>query len=245
MSDTILVGVAALLVAALAAGLSHQASTPPGSVPGAVPGLPPRDKNAALRHFLTTVATAALDGFGSDKWFQVTEGRKGATYSNCGDLCHAVLWWAGARAPDVNRQSDGRQWIAGNIAKLRAVFESARGWHWYPAPSDLEPGDAYLLGDHNAKQLEHVGIVLTVDGATVTSADYGQAGQGGAVRTRHYTLSGNRWRDADGRILTARGNALALAYPAAADPPRVVRSPAVNAAAAAVNASRAPGNPNA
>lgn len=240
MGDVIMVAIAALVAAAMGAGFGRAAGA---SIGGSVPGggsavVAVLDRDTALRRFLVAVAREALDGFGSDKWHQVTQGRKGATYSNCGDLCHAVLWWAGCRDPNVNRQSDGRQWISGNIAKLRAVFEARKAWTWFPTPTAFQPGDMILIGDHAAGELEHVAVVLATDGTTFTSADYGQAGQGGSERTRRYTLSGGKWRSDDGRRLVARGNVSALAYAFEPDPPTVVRTPAVNAATAALAASR-------
>lgn len=238
MADTIMIAIAALVAAAIAVGTGR--ATSGGHVPGTVPGAPPvaLDGPAALRAFLVIIAKEALGAFGSDKWWQVTEGRKGDTYSNCGDLVHAVLWWAGCRLPNVNRQRDGRQWKPGNIAEIRALFESRKGWTWYPAPSAFVPGDVLLIGDYSAKQLEHVAMVVSVSGDTLKTADYGQVGQGGSERTRAFVLSGGKWRAEDGRILTARGNVDALTYAAAAEAPTVLQTPAVKAATASLNASR-------
>lgn len=228
MGDLLMMGAAALVVAAIAAGVSRGEKGPGGGI--SPPGVGVLDRESALRAFLVAVAKEALDGFGSDKWFQVTEGRKGEKYSNCGDLVHAVIWWAGGRAPHVNRQSEGRQWKAGNIAELRQLFEAAKAWTWNPAPTDFLPGDCILIGDYSQGQPEHVAVVVSVSGTTITTADYGQAGQGGTIRIRHYALSGKKWSADDGRILVARGNVAALAYAHDPDPPTVLESAAVLAA---------------
>lgn len=236
MSDLIILAIGALFAAAVGAGISRGGG---GGTPPIQPGVVALSRDDALRAFVVTIAREALDAFGSDKWFQVTQGRKGTGYSNCGDLVHAVLWWAGVREPHVNRQSDGRQWIAGNIAKLRQLFEARHGWTWSPAPSDLRPGDCYLIGDYSAGEAEHVGVVLSVDGSTITSADYGQAGQGGTTRTRRYALVGGKWRSDDNRRLVARGDLVRLPLSADPDPPAVLQTDRVNAAARALLVARA------
>lgn len=232
MGEMLMLAIGALVAAAIGSGIGRVATG--AGLPGTPTAL---SRDDAFRAFVVAIARAALGPFGSDQWHQVSQGRKGEKYSNCGDLPHAVLWWAGCREANVNRQGDGRQWVAGNIAKLSALFSARNGWTWFPTPTDFRPGDTYLIGEHTAGEPEHVGVVLSVDGSTIVSADYGQAGQGGEIRTRRYTLTNGKWRADDGRRLVARGNLIRLPLVTEPDPPRVLRTPAVDAAAAALLAA--------
>lgn len=221
-------------VVALAAFSMQRSSSPPR--PGTVPAMSHDD---AIRRLIITAAAAALGPFGSDQHKAVAQGRGGKGYSNCGDLVHAVLWWAGCRSAHCNRDAPGRKWQSGNIAKIAALGKEAGGWTLFPSPADFRPGDVYLIGLY-PDQLEHVGVVLSeAHGTTLRSADYGQVGQGGELRDRVYHRSGARWIADDDRILVARLDVSKVAFSAAPDVPEPMRSVGdVSAALADVEATQ-------
>jgi hypothetical protein len=242
VADALLLVAGAFVAAMVAAGFgaARTSSTTPARPPSGEP--PSRER--ALRVFLVTLAVASLGAFGSAKWAQVTQKRQGKGYSNCGDLIHALLWWAGCRSKHVNRTEPGRTWKATvNISELVALGVECGGWTAFPEPSAFEPGDVLLLGEFNAHEAEHVGIVKRRVGNVISTADYGQAGQGGGENERTFQKVAGKWRSSDGRRLVGRLDVSRLALSA----PPVVPPEMVSEATTAArdDLARTQGVPNA
>ncbi len=156
-----------------------------------------------VRTQVTTLARAyAGYSIGDSLFDEVTQGRAGAPlYSSCGDLANFLLYRMGNRDPKmVNRQvpQAGLTWTPSlNINKPTLRAKQTGAWVQPSADNPLpKPGDIFLIGEyspteHDKEHQEHIGIVLSVDGNKVTTADYGQRDASGnpssSVNIRNYS----------------------------------------------------------
>lgn len=97
-------------------------------------------------------------------------------YSSCGDLGHALLWALGCRQRWVNRTAPGRYWQVGrNVSLLCAdplgsnpIADLVTG-----DECDLFPGDIITVNAHDPGTT-HVSVVISREGDSLTTGDYGQ-----------------------------------------------------------------------
>jgi hypothetical protein len=113
--------------------------------------------------------------YGSKQWaanpyHSVPSGKSG--YTNCVEFPAYVVWLA-----------SGKKFIPGFPAP------STRGWVDADGSARPQPGDIYVLckGETQDESLSHVGVIVSADGDTWRTADWGQGnGWSGDFVTRTY-----------------------------------------------------------
>lgn len=105
---------------------------------------------------------------------EITENRQNFnSYSSCGDLIQWTLRRIGLKDEKIiNRDDDGgsKSWQVGvNISRL--VFSTGASFVHAGKDFTAQPGDMCLIGENG---LEHVFIVIEVNGTDIISCDYGQ-----------------------------------------------------------------------